>query len=576
MTELTANKQTINQFLSGIDSRNFIIPEYQRPYSWDVEKCETLWLDIQAHYEDNKNAREKDAYFLGTIVSYKDEVGNLQIIDGQQRITSLLLLLRSFYTKLEAMNDSDKDIKGLKRQIEPCIWKINKMNLEVEDREAIHLKSLVITDQEKGILHKLIAEGEATDTKNNSNYYKNYNFFLDKCDKFAADFPMDWKEFCLSIMSKCIILPIECNQEETAHTIFSTLNDRGMPLADADIFKAQIYKSKEKEKREEFIEEWKNLTDICDQAKISLDDVFRYYSHILRAKAKITHKEVALRKFYSDGKYKKLQDPCLMDDLVELAKFWLAINSDGDEKIYESPYNLSKTARKYLQCLKKYPNEYWKYIVSVYFYVNKDKKDFEKSLVVCLEESVRFLFAKFIDKPTVNAIKDDVFQGCKEIWMGKSRFFKRYTPLDIDQKIQTPPPRIVRALLWLHAYLNKGQGEKITGIVHIEHILPKKWQEAYYRDWNREDAADYLEKIGNKVLLEEKTNIQAGNGYFGEKKTKYYSKSKIADVHDICQKYTTPNWHKKDIENREEEVVKRLSDFFDNQIKISDESNPAD
>lgn len=54
---------------------------------------------------------------------------------------------------------------------------------------------------------------------------------------------MQWKELCVTILQKCIILPIECDAQDTALTIFSTLNDRGMPLADSDIFKAQIYRN---------------------------------------------------------------------------------------------------------------------------------------------------------------------------------------------------------------------------------------------------------------------------------------------------------------------------------------------
>ena len=55
--------------------------------------------------------------------------------------------------------------------------------------------------------------------------------------------PMQWKQLCITILQKCIILPIECDTPETALTIFSTLNDRGLPLADSDIFKAQIYRN---------------------------------------------------------------------------------------------------------------------------------------------------------------------------------------------------------------------------------------------------------------------------------------------------------------------------------------------
>jgi uncharacterized protein with ParB-like and HNH nuclease domain len=83
MAELIVNKKSISKlFKDDMQNRKFIIPDYQRPYAWDVEKCETLWDDV---VENAQNPNED--YFLGTIVVYKLG-GNYMVIDGQQRITS--------------------------------------------------------------------------------------------------------------------------------------------------------------------------------------------------------------------------------------------------------------------------------------------------------------------------------------------------------------------------------------------------------------------------------------------------------------------------------------------------------
>ena len=74
------------------------------------------------------------------------------------------------------------------------------------------------------------------------------------------DHPLQWKNLCLTILKKCILLPIECKDLDMALTIFSTLNDRGLPLADSDIFKAQIYSTLSNIERTTFTEDWKNLT----------------------------------------------------------------------------------------------------------------------------------------------------------------------------------------------------------------------------------------------------------------------------------------------------------------------------
>ena len=119
MAELNVSRKTIGQLLGEIKKDIFIIPEYQRPYKWDIDKCDILWNDIVDFYYENQD--NDNQYFLGTIVTCKTEEG-LEVIDGQQRITSLFLLLRAFYTKLEAMeNQEDKKIIGLKSKIAPCI-----------------------------------------------------------------------------------------------------------------------------------------------------------------------------------------------------------------------------------------------------------------------------------------------------------------------------------------------------------------------------------------------------------------------------------------------------------------------
>lgn len=131
------------------------------------------------------------------------------------------------------------------------------------------------------IVFKAILENGITDNKA-SNYSKNYKFFQDKCDLYASKNPDNFNELCVMILKRCIILPIKYDSEDTALDIFSTLNDRGLPLADSDIFKAKIYSSftgKDVEtKRKEFTDDWKILTEICDDTndKLSINDVFRY------------------------------------------------------------------------------------------------------------------------------------------------------------------------------------------------------------------------------------------------------------------------------------------------------------
>jgi uncharacterized protein with ParB-like and HNH nuclease domain len=94
-TSLTVNQKSIAILFRDIRNRKYIIPDYQRPYNWGIDECEAMWNDII------ENSDYSNEYYFGTIVTFKNEQNNLEIIDGQQRLTSFLLLLRALYKKLE-------------------------------------------------------------------------------------------------------------------------------------------------------------------------------------------------------------------------------------------------------------------------------------------------------------------------------------------------------------------------------------------------------------------------------------------------------------------------------------------
>ena len=558
MTKLHIDKKSIGSLFSELKGKKFIIPDYQRPYKWDKEKCETLWNDIE-DFSRSIEAQDEESYFLGTVVSYNNEDGNPEIIDGQQRMTSFMLLLRAFYTKLETMDDNNQNVKGLRARLEPCIWEIHRISSLVEDKANTKIKSEVATEGEKNIFQNIIETGRI-DSKNNDNYTNNYRYFLDICSEYAKNNPLAWENLCVTILEQCIILPINCDSQDTALTIFSTLNDRGLPLSDSDIFKAKIYKATSEEKRKEFVEKWKELSEICLESGFEIDDMFRYYSHIIRGKNSDTSKEIALRKFYLNNDYIKTEKD-LINELIQLAKFWACVEYPKFSESYGLELGLEN--RKLIQCLWSYPNEYWRYVLSVFYFNNKDSSCFNDDLNKLLKKLVSYLFVKFIDNPTVNAIKTDVFKYCVYL-SGKSEDNLFIKDVDsVKDKISTfGKSKLSRSLILLHSYLyaDGEQKELFDNDIEIEHIFPKKWQDTNYNGWLYAEAESYLERLGNKIPFEKKLNIQAGNGYFGAKKVKY-SDSSVYEVQRLG-KYHKNDWIKDDIEEREKSMIDRLITFF--------------
>lgn len=558
MPELNVTKKEIGKLLSDMQGHKFIIPDFQRPYKWEIDKCEDLWVDINGF--SMSKALPNSYYFLGTIVSYINKKGNQEIIDGQQRITSLLLLLRAFYKKLEGMGETP-NVTGLKNQIAPCIWDVNSISGLVTNKSKTHLESLVVTEEDNDILKEILKTGEVLEGAKD-NYSKNYSFFKQKCDDYAEREPMLWESLCVTILNKCVIMPIECDNLDTALTIFSTLNDRGLPLADSDIFKAKLYGlCTSSVAKRAFTTTWKELTDICKKANLSIDDIFRFYTHLIRGESNDKSREVGLRSFYSKDKYKHLGRSNLLQDLVALASFWRYANTDTEPN-KEDGYSLPFECRKYIHCLSLYPNEFWKYIVSVFFLKKHHSKDFIGEFSSLLKKITSLFFFKFMQQPTVSAIKDDTYNACCLICTNKSlNFSKEYDANKvIDAFSNGIPIRLTRGVLMLDAYLHPKQKDMIQKGFDIEHIFPKKWQTANYNGWNHTSAEEQLEDIGNKIVLEKKLNIQAGNGYFNNKKQSY-KRSNIACVIELG-KSKANDWIKSDIEKRHDEITAHINKFF--------------
>lgn len=258
MSKLNIDQQTIRQLFSD-KKADFLIPDYQRPYAWGENECQTLWDDIFTFaFPDNDYSKfdsDSDEYFLGPIVTFKNENAKLEVIDGQQRLTTLMLLIRAFYSKFENMKDENS--RSTREIIEKCIWKTDEFGKPNMNR--LKIDSEVSTDDDKDEFINILKSGRV-DSSMKSRYADTYRFFEIKIHDFLSDYPSYFAYLPTRILNNCILLPIEAESQDTALRIFSTLNDRGKPLADTDIFKAQLYKYySTKGEKDNFISRWKAL-----------------------------------------------------------------------------------------------------------------------------------------------------------------------------------------------------------------------------------------------------------------------------------------------------------------------------
>lgn len=572
MSKLSVDQKTIKLLFEDKRS-DFLIPDYQRPYAWSETECQTLWDDIFSFaFPDNDYSKfdsENNEYFLGPIVTFKNDDSKLEIIDGQQRLTTLMLLLRAFYSKFSQMQDENS--KNTRQNIERCIWKTDEFGNPLKDK--LKIDSEVATDNDKDEFLNILKTG-VVDKNDKSKYAVNYNFFVGKIKDFLDKFPSYFSYLPTRILNNCILLPIEADNQDTALRIFSTLNDRGKPLSDADIFKAQFYKFYTSlGKKKDFILKWKCLEEKCGQifgssATNPLDELFTRYMYYERAKQGVTSSTTeALRKFYEKNSYALLKTTTTLENLIDLEKFWEDIDNQDNTRF-------SNKILKKLFVLNYAPNGMWTYFVSVYYLHNRNKDGLldEDKFYDFLNKIISFIWAYAITNPGVNALRAPVYSEMVNIVTNQTITFEKYRFDEnnlrtlMNTYLFTNIRPITKSMLVWWMFRDKDQSlYSIDTNLEIEHIFAKNRQDNEKSLMN----VNNIEALGNKAILEKRINIRASDYRFEDKK-KYYQgftnargllKEPTMDIELIKMASEKNDYDEKDIEERTHSIIENFINF---------------
>ncbi len=574
MSKLSIEQKNVGDLFT--DKKNdFLIPDYQRPYAWGEKECQTLWDDIFTFaFPENdcdKFDSNNDEYFLGPIVTFKNEQNQKEIIDGQQRLTTLLLLLRAFYERYGNMKNERAIKTGEK--IAACIWKTNEFG--DPDKTALKITSEVATDNEKEEFLTILKTGDAKDKK--SRYAANYRFFQEKIKDFLDNYPDFFSYLPIRILQNCTLLPIEAGSQDTALRIFSTLNDRGKPLSDADIFKAQFYKFYSKlGKKDLFIEKWKKLETKCNEIfhpiqGTPMDEIFTRYMYFERAKKGLKSSTTeALRKFYERDSYAILTSEETLENIIDLTDFWEDVeNQDKD--------CFSDKTLKNLFVLNYAPNGMWTYIVSVYYMAHRDSEGLleEEKFNAFLEKIIAFIWAYAVLHPGVNALRTPIFAAMVSIVEQQDVDFMefRFDEKQADNAFRnftfSNNRTITKSMLTWWAYAQAPQELlSLETVLEIEHIFARNRQE-HERSLK---TPKNLEVLGNKALLEKRINIRASDYRFCDK-VKYYKGyknkrdqlkegTKIAELIELSE---ASDFTEQNIEQRNDAIITAFIAYLRNQ-----------
>ncbi len=391
------NEYMLKEIFDIARFKRFIIPSFQRSYAWGWEQCEKLWNNIYDKYESKE---DKSVYFLGTIITYKDDQTSngsapvVNIIDGQQRITTLLLLFRAIYLVLsnKLQNVDDATIKrNLDRTLDAVESTLCQRKTDEDGNDSPNLKEPRLVRRSirnNNIIEDIIANGNIIVTVDNesetnyvdgehlnefikykkelnerrrgrrrtlpdelnyylnSNEYTNYAFFIDK----IKSLDMNINTFTRFLLEKCILLNIMTPSKDYAFTVFDTINNSGLQLAPSDIVKNYIFElaSHQDPNTQDTSRSWDEFESICKQDNndktLDLNLVFRNYMNITRVnsgqygKGWALSKDPNIRDYFSPQKntpfpngYESLKDEQLMNTLIELASFMTAAVNPGIE-----------------------------------------------------------------------------------------------------------------------------------------------------------------------------------------------------------------------------------------------------
>lgn len=597
--EIEPKLQTIGAYLKKTDV--FRIPEYQRAYSWNSVNCDKLWQDI----EDFIAQDAEDPYFFGTIIIDCSTKGYLNLIDGQQRTTTFLLLLKAMHLRIVEVLGNMPDTPeaaGLKRSLQQSLDVIFEILYKADVRKQIEIerdwskaKGITILandsinelhkDELKNILEaQTFSDAEKAvykfprKQKDNkyTNFFRNFKNFYERLHSYQES---NLDVLANGILTKCQIIEIKSWQIEQAITMFNSLNSTGMPLSDADIISAHLFSHAENQ--DEFKAIWEPIIRLADELGqrkvVNIDNILQEFMYYNRAKenqyAEGELTTPGVRKYYTVLYPELLKEPtALCAKFDRMLKIWDKIQN----------YPITKLMLKF--------NENFKLFLISYLFRIPDEDITEQKIVPIMECILRlfallevsavgfssrnfktFLFNenfKLVDSNySIESIINDFDAHISKTW-------------DEDTVTEDLKEYEKNILVYLNEYLYAKEHNKSFDFspdkVNVEHIVPSSGRNIDSiredADMTQEEFDDMVNLLGNKILLEEDINKHIGMDWFKTKKgtfvhdKKGYVGSRFA-LASALSGYPSDRWTKDDIEAANQKAAERICRFIFNRKK---------
>jgi uncharacterized protein with ParB-like and HNH nuclease domain len=519
---LQAGETTLNKLLNT--SRQFIVPIFQRNYSWQKSQYEQLWFDILRA----SKFKEKQNHFIGSIV-YIDmgtpagRPQQLLLIDGQQRLTTISILLCAIKDYVQKFNLETKLIN---------LAKIKNQFLYNSDEIDEDKYKLLLNVQDKETYIKLIDNTIFTVNKPATNIIKCYEFFYERIEDFIKEYGQI-DEIYAGIFKLSLVSISLDKDSDNPQMIFESMNSTGKDLSQTDLLRNYLLMDLTPEKQTRLYKTyWKPMEELFgeDIYKNDLNKFDYFIRDFLTLKSdtgyicKINNVYENFKRYYLDNNCEKF---AVLKDLFTYAKYYACIDllqeNDDELKLYWQEFKKLDSHVVYPFLLKLY-DDYSRQILI--------KEDFKKILQVVIS----YLWRRAICEIPTNSLsktfatlyqavdKDDYVNSIIKAFVFKSSYKRFSSDYEVREKLQTKDIyhfRLRKYLLEaLENYYHKEPIDLNTANYTIEHIMPQNiehnlsWQQMLGENW-QEVHSLYLHTLGNLTITG--YNAEMSNKSFGEK-----------------------------------------------------------
>lgn len=523
------------------------VPNYQRSYKWEEEHIKSLFSDLSRAIDNNESE-----YFLGTVVlSKKDGTKELEIVDGQQRITTVVIFLSAIRNYFES--------KG-KSQSASSIQTDFISNFDTRNEENI--AKLKLGNQDRTFFQKYIVDNSNDEKPTKGSHQRIIKAKEESVKKVTAISSLsetqlhNWKDF---ILDKLKVVSIIVSSNANAFTLFETLNDRGLILAQTDLLKNHLF-SRAGDYLDEVQFMWVEMAAKIEE-ELGESSILNYIKHFWSSRHGLTReKNKELYKSISEAKKSPTDVRDFVKELNDDTKLYLAIFNDKDNYWAEHTEN----SKKYIETLNYLELEQYRPLVLSILKRFSDKKEVELSLKLIVTWVVRNLITSSLGG---GALESEYAELAKKIFTSKiktsSEFRNNLKNIPSDQTfkdklltVSLSKEKLARYYLRAIESQYKGNGstpecivDNAPNVVDLEHVLPKKPKEGEWKNFTKDEIIEYKNRLGNLTVMAKKKNSDLKSESF-DKKKEVYKTSEIKITKEIEEKYS--EWNKENIIKRQE------------------------